>query len=172
MTKLIHHRRQDDHTLGIPSAWCRRSQRQAVQALPSLEQPERHRRREAQAHAADCRKRHPGVHSLSAVPRCQGTGGSVLRATFYAVQALELVAGATNVVLLGLNIRDDFRLSGRFIRPSGPHDVQLIGRDLVTDRTMAFRLAKPSGFQHQAGQSVSLELPNSSETDAKGAPAP
>lgn len=32
---------------------------------------------------------------------------------FYLVQGLELLAGATNLVLMGLNIRDGFRLSGR-----------------------------------------------------------
>jgi hypothetical protein len=31
--------------------------------------------------------------------------------TFYAVQAIELVAGATNLTLMGLNIRDGFRLT-------------------------------------------------------------
>jgi hypothetical protein len=34
-------------------------------------------------------------------------------ATFYVVQALELLAGATNLGLMGLNIRDGFRMSGR-----------------------------------------------------------
>ncbi|MGC0239661.1 hypothetical protein [Arthrobacter sp. SD76] len=34
--------------------------------------------------------------------------------SFYAVQAVELCAGATNIVLLSLNTRDGFRLSGRF----------------------------------------------------------
>ncbi|MDA9549722.1 MULTISPECIES: hypothetical protein [unclassified Bradyrhizobium] len=33
--------------------------------------------------------------------------------TFYAVQALELAAGATNIVLLGLNMRDGFKMKGR-----------------------------------------------------------
>jgi hypothetical protein len=32
---------------------------------------------------------------------------------FYAVQAVELVAGAVNLTLMGLNIRDGFRLTGR-----------------------------------------------------------
>jgi len=31
---------------------------------------------------------------------------------FYAVQALELVAGATNIALLGLNMRDGLKLKG------------------------------------------------------------
>lgn len=34
-------------------------------------------------------------------------------ALFYAVQALELVAGAVNVVLIALNVRDGLRLGGR-----------------------------------------------------------
>jgi hypothetical protein len=37
---------------------------------------------------------------------------------FYAVQALELVAGATNITLLGLNMRDGLRMHGRFHRRS------------------------------------------------------
>lgn len=32
---------------------------------------------------------------------------------FYAVQALELIAGATNITLLGLNMRDGLKLKGR-----------------------------------------------------------
>lgn len=39
--------------------------------------------------------------------------------TFYAVQAVELVAGPINVALIGLNIRDGLRLSGRLSRPKG-----------------------------------------------------
>ncbi|MCT7375862.1 hypothetical protein N5A92_12550 [Chelativorans sp. EGI FJ00035] len=35
---------------------------------------------------------------------------------FYAVQALELVAGATNITLLGLNMRDGLKMKGRFRR--------------------------------------------------------
>ncbi|MFZ2855719.1 MAG: hypothetical protein WAZ34_16600 [Rhodocyclaceae bacterium] len=34
--------------------------------------------------------------------------------TFYLVQGLELFAGATNLTLMGLNIRDGLRMSGRF----------------------------------------------------------
>jgi hypothetical protein len=36
---------------------------------------------------------------------------------FYLVQALELLAGGTNHVLMGLNMRDGFRLTGR-LRPT------------------------------------------------------
>ena len=35
---------------------------------------------------------------------------------FYIVQAIELVAGAVNVTLMMLNVRDGFRLTGRFQR--------------------------------------------------------
>ncbi len=35
---------------------------------------------------------------------------------FYAVQALELAAGAANITLLGLNMRDGLKLNGRFRR--------------------------------------------------------
>jgi hypothetical protein len=34
--------------------------------------------------------------------------------TFYTVQALELLAGAVNLALMGLNIRDGMTMSGRF----------------------------------------------------------
>jgi hypothetical protein len=37
-------------------------------------------------------------------------------ATFYAVQALELLAGATNLTMMGLNIRDGLKMSGRMRR--------------------------------------------------------
>lgn len=37
---------------------------------------------------------------------------------FYAVQALELVAGAVNIALLGLNMRDGLRMTGKLRRPS------------------------------------------------------
>ncbi|MBB6510895.1 hypothetical protein F4695_004287 [Rhizobium soli] len=37
---------------------------------------------------------------------------------FYTVQALELIAGAVNLTLLGLNMRDGFKMTGRFKRRS------------------------------------------------------
>jgi hypothetical protein len=39
-----------------------------------------------------------------------------LDTTFYAVQALELTAGAANLALLGLNFRDGLRMQGWFWR--------------------------------------------------------
>jgi hypothetical protein len=37
--------------------------------------------------------------------------------SFYVVQSLELLAGATNLTLLGLNLRDGLRLTGKLARP-------------------------------------------------------
>jgi hypothetical protein len=37
----------------------------------------------------------------------------VFDTTFYLVQAVELLAGGTNLILMGLNIRDGLLLSGR-----------------------------------------------------------
>ena len=37
-------------------------------------------------------------------------------ARFYAVQALEMVAGAVNITLLGLNMRDGLRMKGKLRR--------------------------------------------------------
>lgn len=36
--------------------------------------------------------------------------------SFYVVQGIELLAGATNLVLMGMNMRDGYRMSGRFRR--------------------------------------------------------
>ena len=43
-------------------------------------------------------------------------GAAEFDASFYAVQALELVAGAINIVLLGLNMRDGFIMTRRIRR--------------------------------------------------------
>lgn len=40
-----------------------------------------------------------------------------LGGTFYTVQAIELIAGATNLSLMSLNIRDGLRLTGRLPQP-------------------------------------------------------
>jgi len=86
---------------------------------------------------------------------------------FYLVQALELMAGATNVTLLGLNMRDGFKLTGR-LAGANSHDARLTGRDLVAESTVAFRFAKPAGFAYEAGQNVSLTLLGLSGSDARG----
>lgn len=46
-------------------------------------------------------------------------GQGLFDTRFYLVQALELLAGATNLALMGLNTRDGLRLSGR-LRQSKP----------------------------------------------------
>jgi hypothetical protein len=38
--------------------------------------------------------------------------------TFYLLQGVELIAGAINIGLMGLNIRDGLRLSGRLRKKS------------------------------------------------------
>ena len=43
-------------------------------------------------------------------------GAGEFDTAFYAVQALELVAGAVNITLLGLNMRDGLMMKGRFRR--------------------------------------------------------
>lgn len=44
-------------------------------------------------------------------------GAGEFDAGFYAVQALELLAGAANLTLLGLNMRDGLRITGKLARP-------------------------------------------------------
>jgi ferredoxin-NADP reductase len=44
----------------------------------------------------------------------------------------------------------------------------LIGRELVAERTMAFRFAKPAEWSYRAGQFVDITLLDPPETDAEG----
>jgi ferredoxin-NADP reductase len=44
----------------------------------------------------------------------------------------------------------------------------LLGRELVADRTMVFRFAKPAGWSYRAGQFVDITLLDPPETDAEG----
>lgn len=52
----------------------------------------------------------------SAITLAVLAGRGDLGIAFYGVQALELVAGAVNIVLMSLNIRDGLRLTGRLGR--------------------------------------------------------
>lgn len=52
------------------------------------------------------------MHSASAPPRLRAQAGQFDTA-FFAVQALELLAGATNIALLSLNLRDGLRIATR-----------------------------------------------------------
>jgi ferredoxin-NADP reductase len=44
----------------------------------------------------------------------------------------------------------------------------LVGRDLVAERTMAFRFAKPADWDYRAGQFVDITLLDPPETDVEG----
>jgi ferredoxin-NADP reductase len=87
-------------------------------------------------------------------------------AMFYAVQAIELIAGATNLALLGLNLRDGLKLTGRLQRTES-RDLKLTAREIVADGTMAFRFAKPADFKYRAGQHIALSLLDRAGSDAK-----
>jgi ferredoxin-NADP reductase len=47
-------------------------------------------------------------------------------------------------------------------------EAALIGRELVAERTMAFRFAKPADWTYRAGQFVDITLLDPPETDAEG----
>ncbi|MGB3954500.1 MAG: FAD-dependent oxidoreductase [Brooklawnia sp.] len=46
--------------------------------------------------------------------------------------------------------------------------VRLLGKDLVANETMAFRFAKPEGFEYRAGQFCDITLIDPPQTDAEG----
>jgi ferredoxin-NADP reductase len=48
------------------------------------------------------------------------------------------------------------------------HEVRLARHEVVAEGTMAFYFSKPSGFRHQAGQSLLMTLINPPETDSEG----
>ncbi|UWR44197.1 FAD-dependent oxidoreductase [Phaeobacter inhibens] len=85
-------------------------------------------------------------------------------ATFYSLQVVELLAGATNLVLMGLNMRDGIRLSGKAAPTT---KVTLTSSETIATGTMAFHLTKPAGFQHQAGQWIRLTIAGTAEDDGK-----
>ena len=47
-------------------------------------------------------------------------------------------------------------------------EAALVGRELVADRTMSFRFAKPADWTYRAGQFVDITLLDPPETDAEG----
>ena len=60
-------------------------------------------------------------------------------------------------------------LSCRFVQsPMGTFRTPLIAREQVAEGTMAFRFARPAGFEFTAGQSINLGLVDPPETDGKG----
>lgn len=93
-------------------------------------------------------------------------------AIFYGVQGLELAAGAVNITLLGLSMRDGMRLTvwrrKSFLRPASTYTTSLESREQVAKGTIALRLRKPHGFAFTAGQAVYVTLHNASAPDSKG----
>jgi ferredoxin-NADP reductase len=54
-------------------------------------------------------------------------------------------------------------------KPSWPvFEAPLVGREMVAERTMSFRFAKPAGWSYRAGQFVDITLLDPPETDAEG----
>ena len=91
---------------------------------------------------------------------------------FYLVQALELVAGATNLTLLGLNMRDGLQLTrwrrANFLQLGSERSLVLTRAEEVAVGTMAFHFSKPEGFRFIAGQAGYLSLFGSPKSDSGG----
>lgn len=92
--------------------------------------------------------------------------------TFYVVQALELIAGAANLTLLGLGMRDGLRLTqwrrDSFLKRGVAYTTSLTARENVARGTLAIHLKRPDGFTFKAGQAVYVTLPALKEADGKG----
>lgn len=82
---------------------------------------------------------------------------------FYIMQAAEFIAGAVNLTLMGLNMRDGFALTGR---GKTTHAVQLLDRADIASNTLQIRLSRPAGFEHKPGQWVRLTLVGNAADDA------
>lgn len=91
---------------------------------------------------------------------------------FYGVQAVELVAGATNLTLLGMSMRDGLRLSRwrrqSLLKSSTTYTTKLLAREKEAEGTTTFHFERPAGFQFKAGQAIYLTLPASVGADSKG----
>lgn len=91
---------------------------------------------------------------------------------FYAVQALELAAGALNITLLGLSMRDGMALTQwrrkSFLRPAATYSARLADKEEIAKGTLAVRVSKPEGFEFAAGQAVYVAIPDLKQADAKG----
>lgn len=92
--------------------------------------------------------------------------------TFHVVQALELIVGAINIMLLGLQMRDGMKLTkwrrGSFLKRGVAYTTSLIGKEDVARGTIGIYLKKPEGFTFKAGQAVYVTLPALKEVDGKG----
>lgn len=92
--------------------------------------------------------------------------------TFYVVQAVELIAGAANLTLLGMGMRDGLRLTqwrrNSFLKRGVAYTTSVTARENVARGTLAIHLKKPDGFTFKAGQAVYVTLPALKEVDGKG----
>lgn len=82
---------------------------------------------------------------------------------FYVLQGVELIAGATNLTLMGLNMRDGLKLTGR---TSPAATVSILDREMVANDTLAIRLTKPAGFSFAPGQAIRLTIPSGASNGA------
>ncbi|MGD9209615.1 MAG: FAD-dependent oxidoreductase [Desulfobacteraceae bacterium] len=91
---------------------------------------------------------------------------------FYAVQAIELVAGAANITLLALAMRDGLKMTkwrrGQFLKSARTATTKLMRQEDVASHTMAFYFKKPEGFEFTAGQAVYVTLVDPPEKDQGG----
>ncbi|MEM7244328.1 MAG: FAD-dependent oxidoreductase [Acidobacteriota bacterium] len=91
---------------------------------------------------------------------------------FQAVQAVELVAGTINIILMGMSMRDGLRAarwrSGRSSRPVVEGPLSFLRREEIADGTGAFFFQKPPAFDFTAGQAVYVTLPELEQADAGG----
>ncbi len=92
--------------------------------------------------------------------------------TFYVVQAFELIAGAINIMLFGLQMRDGMKLTkwrrASFLKRGIAYTTSLIGKEEVAHGTVRIHLEKPKVFTFKAGQAVYVTLPALKEEDGKG----
>lgn len=99
-------------------------------------------------------------------------GAGQLDSTFYAVQALELAAGGTNLVLLGLSVRDGLSTTawrrGSFLRAAPVRTARVLATEEIARGTIALRIEKPTGFTFRAGQAIYLSLTAPPPSDDKG----
>ena len=84
---------------------------------------------------------------------------------FYVLQGAELLAGAVNLTLMGLNIRDGLALTGR---GTPIQQVKLIKSTEIASGTMEFQFNRPKGFDHKAGQWARVKLDGLDASDGKG----
>jgi len=93
-------------------------------------------------------------------------------AAFYWVQGIELVSGATNLVLLGLAMRDGLAATAwkrrSFLRSEPRRSARVLNTREIAENTTEVRLEKPSGFVFRAGQAVYVTLNELEQCDARG----